>query len=80
MNYVFAWMTLRWKSIIPGAIAHGVWNILAVMQMGSSRKARDKNHDVHRRLQNPPEPLITSIGSFGETELLPESKAKSQRW
>ncbi|HKI12364.1 MAG TPA: CPBP family intramembrane glutamic endopeptidase [Candidatus Acidoferrum sp.] len=28
MNYVFAWMTLRWKSIIPAAVAHSVSNIL----------------------------------------------------
>jgi membrane protease YdiL (CAAX protease family) len=29
MNYVLAWMTLRWKSIIPAAIAHTVSNVLA---------------------------------------------------
>jgi membrane protease YdiL (CAAX protease family) len=30
MNYVLAWMTLRWKSIIPAGIAHTVSNILVV--------------------------------------------------
>jgi membrane protease YdiL (CAAX protease family) len=30
MNYVFAWMTLRWKSIIPAGIAHTVSNMLVV--------------------------------------------------
>lgn len=28
MNYVLAWMTLRWKSIIPAGLAHAVWNML----------------------------------------------------
>jgi len=36
LNYVFAWMTLRWKSIVPAAIAHTGWNILAAMQLDSS--------------------------------------------
>jgi membrane protease YdiL (CAAX protease family) len=36
LNYVFAWMTLRWKSIIPAAIAHTAWNILAAMQVDSN--------------------------------------------
>jgi membrane protease YdiL (CAAX protease family) len=30
MNYVLAWMTLRWKSIIPAGIAHTVSDILVV--------------------------------------------------
>ncbi len=30
MNYVLAWMTLRWKSIIPAGIAHTVSNIVVV--------------------------------------------------
>jgi membrane protease YdiL (CAAX protease family) len=30
MNYVLAWMTLRWRSIIPAGIAHTVSNILVV--------------------------------------------------
>lgn len=30
MGYVLAWMTLRWKSIIPAGLAHTVWNILAM--------------------------------------------------
>jgi len=30
MNYVLAWMTLRWKSIIPAGIAHTISNILVV--------------------------------------------------
>jgi hypothetical protein len=30
MNYVLAWMTLRWESIIPAGIAHTVSNILVV--------------------------------------------------
>ncbi len=29
LNYVLAWMTLRWKSIIPAVLAHTLWNILA---------------------------------------------------
>jgi membrane protease YdiL (CAAX protease family) len=36
LNYVFAWMTLRWKSIVPATIAHTTWNILAAMQLDSS--------------------------------------------
>lgn len=32
LNFVFAWMTLRWNSIIPAAVAHGTWNILVSMQ------------------------------------------------
>jgi membrane protease YdiL (CAAX protease family) len=28
MNYVLAWMALRWKSIIPAGLAHGVSNIV----------------------------------------------------
>jgi len=32
LNFVFAWMTLRWNSIIPAAIAHSTWNILVSMQ------------------------------------------------
>jgi len=36
LNYVFTWMTLRWKSIVPAAIAHTGWNILAAMQLDSS--------------------------------------------
>lgn len=30
LNFVFAWMTLRWKSIIPAGLAHTFWNILAM--------------------------------------------------
>jgi len=30
MNYVLAWMTLRWNSIVPAAIAHTVSNMLIV--------------------------------------------------
>lgn len=30
MNYVLAWMTLRWNSVIPAAIAHAVSNILVL--------------------------------------------------
>lgn len=30
MNYVFSWMTLRWKSVIPSTAAHAAWNILVV--------------------------------------------------
>jgi membrane protease YdiL (CAAX protease family) len=30
MNYVLAWMTLRWNSIIPAGIAHTVSNILII--------------------------------------------------
>ncbi|HET6932015.1 MAG TPA: type II CAAX endopeptidase family protein [Candidatus Acidoferrum sp.] len=36
MNYVFAWMALRWRSIVPAGIAHGVWNILATSGVGGS--------------------------------------------
>jgi membrane protease YdiL (CAAX protease family) len=35
-NYVFAWMTLRWKSIIPAGIAHTVSNILIVAGINDS--------------------------------------------
>jgi hypothetical protein len=35
LNYVFAWLTLRQGSIIPAAIAHTVWNILASVQSHS---------------------------------------------
>ena len=30
MNYVFAWMTLRWRSVIPAGIAHTVSNVLVI--------------------------------------------------
>jgi membrane protease YdiL (CAAX protease family) len=36
MNYVLAWMTLRWKSIIPAGIAHTVSNILIVAGINDS--------------------------------------------
>lgn len=36
MNYVFAWMTLRWRSVIPASVAHGFWNILATSGVGGS--------------------------------------------
>jgi membrane protease YdiL (CAAX protease family) len=36
LNLVFAWMTLRWNSIIPAAIAHSTWNILVSMQQNAS--------------------------------------------
>jgi membrane protease YdiL (CAAX protease family) len=35
-NYVFAWMTLRWKSIIPAGIAHTVSNIFIVAGINDS--------------------------------------------
>ena len=35
-NYVFAWMTLRWKSIVPAGIAHTVSNILIVAGINDS--------------------------------------------
>jgi membrane protease YdiL (CAAX protease family) len=35
-NYVFAWMTLRWKSIIPAGITHTVSNILIVAGINGS--------------------------------------------
>jgi membrane protease YdiL (CAAX protease family) len=28
MNYVFAWMTMRWNSVIPSGASHGLTNIL----------------------------------------------------
>jgi membrane protease YdiL (CAAX protease family) len=34
LNYVFAWMTLRWRSVIPAAVAHSVWNMLATSGVG----------------------------------------------
>jgi membrane protease YdiL (CAAX protease family) len=34
-NFVLAWMTLRWNSIIPAAIAHTTWNILVTAQWDS---------------------------------------------
>lgn len=36
MNYAFAWMTLRWRSIVPAGVAHGVWNMLATSGVGGS--------------------------------------------
>jgi membrane protease YdiL (CAAX protease family) len=36
MNYVFAWMTLRWKSVIPAAVAHSVSNILIIAGINDS--------------------------------------------
>jgi len=30
MNYVLSWMTLRWNSVIPAAIAHTISNVLVV--------------------------------------------------
>jgi membrane protease YdiL (CAAX protease family) len=36
MNYAFAWMTLRWRSIIPAGVAHGLWNMLATSGVGDS--------------------------------------------
>ena len=30
LNYVFCWMTLRWKSVIPSGLAHTVWNMIAI--------------------------------------------------
>lgn len=36
MNYVFAWMTLRWRSVVPSGVAHGVWNMLATSGVGGS--------------------------------------------
>jgi hypothetical protein len=35
LNYVFSWLTLR-QGLIPAAIAHTVWNILATVQNDSS--------------------------------------------
>jgi membrane protease YdiL (CAAX protease family) len=35
-NYVFAWMTLRWKSIIPAGITHTVSNILIMSGINDS--------------------------------------------
>jgi len=36
MNYVFAWMILRWKSIVPAGIAHTVWNMLVFAPVSAS--------------------------------------------
>ncbi len=36
LNLVFAWMTLRWNSVIPAAVAHSTWNILVSMQQNTS--------------------------------------------
>jgi|SRR5580704_2327047 membrane protease YdiL (CAAX protease family) len=36
MNYAFAWMTLRWRSILPAGVAHGVWNMLATSGIGGA--------------------------------------------
>jgi membrane protease YdiL (CAAX protease family) len=30
MNYVFSWMTLRWRSIIPAAVTHTISNMLVM--------------------------------------------------
>lgn len=34
MNYVLAWMTLRWHSVIPATITHTVSNILILSKIG----------------------------------------------
>jgi membrane protease YdiL (CAAX protease family) len=39
-NYVFAWMTLRWRSISPAAIAHSVSNMLVIAGIASVEDAR----------------------------------------
>jgi membrane protease YdiL (CAAX protease family) len=36
LNYVFVWMTLRWRSILPAGVAHAVWNMLAYSGIGGS--------------------------------------------
>lgn len=36
MNYAFAWMTLRWRSVVPSGFAHGVWNMLVTSGVGGS--------------------------------------------
>jgi len=38
LNYAFAWMTLRWRSIIPAGVAHSVWNVLATSGVGGSSR------------------------------------------
>jgi CAAX protease family protein len=40
LNYVFVWMTLRWKSIIPAAIAHSVSNMFVMAGVASGEDAR----------------------------------------
>ena len=37
LNFVFAWMTLRWSSVIPAAITHTTWNILVTVQPDSDQ-------------------------------------------
>ena len=34
-NYVFSWMALRWKSVLPSTATHGVSNMLAYSGIGS---------------------------------------------
>lgn len=38
MNYVLAWMTLQWKTIVPAVIAHTVWNMLVFAPVSSTTK------------------------------------------
>lgn len=38
MNYVFAWMTLRWRSVVPAGVAHTVWNVLEMSGVTGSAK------------------------------------------
>jgi membrane protease YdiL (CAAX protease family) len=37
LNFVFAWMTLRWNSVIPAAVVHTTWNILVTVQPDSAQ-------------------------------------------
>jgi membrane protease YdiL (CAAX protease family) len=40
MNYVLAWMVLRWRSIVPAGIAHTVWNMLVLSEVSTSDETR----------------------------------------
>ncbi len=35
LNYVFAWMSLRWKSIIPAGIMHAVVNMFILSEVSA---------------------------------------------
>jgi hypothetical protein len=48
MNYVLAWMTLRWKSTIPAGIAHTVCNIVVVAGIGSAIPRSEELRAVQR--------------------------------
>jgi membrane protease YdiL (CAAX protease family) len=46
MNYVFSWMTLRWRSIIPAAVTHTISNVLVMSGVTDASPWNTKFHLV----------------------------------